>query len=636
MHVVGTAGHVDHGKSTLVEALTGINPDRLKEEREREMTIDLGFAWLELPGVGPVGVVDVPGHRDFIENMLAGVGGIDAALFVVAADEGVMPQTREHLAILDLLQVPAGVVALTKADLVPDPEWLALVDAELAALLAGTVLADAPRVPVSARSGQGLDALRAALAACLESVPARPDRGRPRLPVDRVFTMSGFGTVVTGTLSDGSFALGDEVEVLPRGLPARVRGLQTHRRKLEVAQPGSRVAINLAGVSTDQVRRGDVVARPGVLRATELIDGQLRLLPDAARPLRHGDEVKFFSGAAELVATARLLGGDVLEPGATGWVQLALAAPAALAAGDRFILRTASPAATIGGGRVIDPHPARRHRRLKPELLARLETLSHGSPAERALQALERERVLPAAAVWEAAGLAAAAGRAELAQLAERGALVALAGRPDDPETLLMTRAGWQALAAQLAAAVQAYHQAYPLRPGIPREELKSRLRLAARPFAAALAQAVAEGLVALGGDGASVHRPDFRVALDPEQQRRADAVFAQLARDPVNTPAVKDVTAALGSELYAALLERGDLVQVAPDVVFLGTTYASLVEQLRDAIQSRGQITVAEARDLFKTSRKYALALLEHLDQQGVTVRRGDLRVLRRTAGPS
>ncbi|RMF28066.1 MAG: selenocysteine-specific translation elongation factor, partial [Chloroflexi bacterium] len=350
MRVIGTAGHVDHGKSTLVKALTGIDPDRLREEKERQMTIDLGFAWLTLPGGEPVGIVDVPGHKDFIENMLAGVGGIDAALFVVAADEGVMPQTREHLAILDLLEVKTGVVAITKADLSESPEWLELVMAEVSETLEGTCLEGAPLIPVSAKTGEGLTELLAALEEVLATSEPRRDRGRPRLPVDRVFTISGFGTVVTGTLIDGSFEIGQEVEIQPQGLRARIRGLQTHKRAIEKAVPGSRVAVNLSGVSKEQLWRGSVVTTPGWLRPTLLVDARLRYLEDARHPLRHNAEVKFFSGSTEVMARVRLLSHQELPPGETGWVQLRLAAPVPLVKGDRFIIRRPSPPATIGGG----------------------------------------------------------------------------------------------------------------------------------------------------------------------------------------------------------------------------------------------------------------------------------------------
>ncbi|MCS7039851.1 MAG: selenocysteine-specific translation elongation factor, partial [Caldilineales bacterium] len=315
MKVIATAGHVDHGKSALVEALTGIHPDRLAEEQARGMTIDLGFAWMDLPTGEAVGIVDVPGHIDFIHNMLAGVGGIDAALFVVAADEGVMPQTREHLDILDLLEVERGVVALTKTDLIDDPDWLALVEEEVRDLLAPTRLAAAPIVPVSAHTGAGLDALRQALATVLAAAPPRPDLGRPRLPIDRVFTIAGFGTVVTGTLVDGSLRLGDEVVIVPGGIPARIRGLQTHKKKREVAVPGSRVAVNLTGVRPDQIERGRVLTYPNLLRETLRVDVRLRVLADAPAPLRHNMVVTFHSAAAETAGRLRLLEADELPPG---------------------------------------------------------------------------------------------------------------------------------------------------------------------------------------------------------------------------------------------------------------------------------------------------------------------------------
>ncbi|UCD99574.1 MAG: selenocysteine-specific translation elongation factor, partial [Chloroflexota bacterium] len=277
MHVIGTAGHVDHGKSTLIESMTGINPDRLKEEREREMTIDLGFAWMDLPNGEQIGIVDVPGHRDFIENMLAGVGGIDAALFVIAADEGVMPQTREHLAILDILQINSGVIALTKIDLVNDQDWLDLVEEDIRGVLKGTVLEHSPIVRVSARNGEGLSELLEKLGEVIVGSPPRQDIGRPRLPIDRVFSIAGFGTVVTGTLSDGHFLVGEEVEILPGGIRSRIRGLQTHKQKEEIALPGSRTAINISGVALEDIRRGDVVIHPGDYQPTRRVDVRFRL-----------------------------------------------------------------------------------------------------------------------------------------------------------------------------------------------------------------------------------------------------------------------------------------------------------------------------------------------------------------------
>jgi len=629
MHVVGTAGHVDHGKSTLVEALTGINPDRLREEREREMTIDLGFAWLTLPNGEPVGIVDVPGHRDFIENMLAGVGGIDAALFVVAADEGVMPQTREHLAILDLLKVAGGVVALTKVDLVDDREWLDLVTADVAEVLEGTVLEGAPLVPVSARTGQGLEDLLAALQEVLEQTEPRSDRGRPRLWVDRVFTISGFGTVVTGTLVDGSLEVGREVEVLPRGLKARVRGLQTHKKKIQRAIPGSRVAINLSGVSKSDLARGDLVTVPGWLRPTVLVDVRLDYLADAARPLKHNTRLKFFCGAAEVMARVRLLGRDTLAPGESGWVQLELNQPLPLVRGDRFIVRAPSPPATVGGGVVVDPNPGRKHRRFRPEVIARLETLARGTPAEVLLQALERRGPLQVRDLLEGSGLGEEAPAALEELLAEGEAVVLGGGRQVGGGRLVASRGWWTATTGRMQERLADHHRRYPLRPGMGREALRSALRLDPRTFNGLMARAAAEGLVA--DEGATVRLPGHEIHFTPQQQQAVDDLLARFRRAPYTPPSVKESVAAIGEEVLAVLLARGDLIQVSPDVLFLSATYQEMVRRVREHIQQHGSITLAQARDMFHTSRKYVQALLEYLDEQGVTRRVGDERVLTR-----
>jgi len=622
VHVIATAGHVDHGKSTLVHALTGINPDRLKEEQEREMTIDLGFAWLTLPSGESVGIVDVPGHIDFIENMLAGVGSVDAALLVIAADEGVMPQTREHLAILDLLQVSRGVVALTKRDLV-NADWLELVTADVSAALEGTCLAGAAIVPVSARTGEGLPELKAALDRVLAACPLRPDLGRPRLSVDRVFTIAGFGTVVTGTLVDGSLTLGQEVTILPRGLMARVRGLQTHKQKIEHAVPGSRVAVNLAGVELTDVQRGDTVTTPGWLTPTTLVDARIRLLADAPRPLHHNNQVKFFHGAAETTAQVRLLGDEQLVPGAAGWAQFRLAEPLNLVKGDRFIFRLPSPSITLGGGAVVDPHPPHRHRRFKPQVIARLETLAQGTPAEILLQALNAMNgPVSVAELLKKTGLASDAAAPLLKELIAAGEVLELAGQS------IISRATWSSLSERIIGELRAYHAAYPLRPGMPREELKSRLGLAPRPFNDIIALAAAKGL--LVESAAFIRAPDFSVTFTPDQQRAVDSLLARFRNTPYTTPSVKEAEAAIGADALAVLLEQGKLIRISDEVLFLPQTYAAMVERIRQHIQQNGSITVAQVRDMFNASRKYAVALLEYLDAKGITKRVGDERVLR------
>jgi len=621
-HVIGTAGHVDHGKSTLVMALTGIDPDRLAEEKAREMTIDLGFAWLTLPNGENVGVVDVPGHRDFIENMLAGVGGIDLAVFVIAADEGIMPQTREHLAIIDLLEIPAGVVALTKIDLVTDPDWLELVSADIREALQGTTLQDAPLVPVSARTGEGLDRLIDAIQNALSQQSPRPDRGRPRLPVDRVFTMSGFGTVVTGTLSEGSFAVGDEIEILPAGRRARVRGVQNHKTSVEIAHPGSRIAINLSGIDRDHVQRGDVIALPGLLTGTTLIDVRFRHLADMNRPLRHNAQVKFFSGAAETVAQARLLGDQELAPGAEGWLQLRLETPVALDKGARFILRYPSPAETLGGGTILDPHPAHRWRRFKPDVLDRLETLLVGSPEDLMLHALEGQATTTIADVVAQSDLPINEAARILDNLRSRGDVIAL------PDGWIIARASWARLAERLNSELRAFHQANPLRAGMPREALRSRLGLEQKSFQKITAFAAESGLVS--DEKAIIRLPEHTIRFNPTQEMAIRELRKKLDADSINTPSVSAATDLLGAEALQALIESGEIVQASPEVLFATESYEAMVAQIRAHIRSSGSITVAQARDLFSTSRKYALALLEHLDEVGITVRRGDERVLR------
>jgi len=631
MRVIGTAGHVDHGKSTLVRALSGINPDRLKEEQAREMTIELGFAWMTLPDGEPVGIVDVPGHRDFIENMLAGVGGIDAALFVVAADEGVMPQTREHLAILDILQIPAGIIVLTKCDLVNDPEWLDLVEADVRKAVQGTVLDEVPLVRVSARTGLGLEELKQKLAVVLEQRPARPNLGRPRLPIDRVFTISGFGTVVTGTLMDGGLKLGEEIEILPQGLRGRVRGLQGHKKKEEMAQPGSRTAVNITGINVDQVNRGNVLITPGKYTPSGRLDAWVRLLPDASLSLKHDSEVKLFVLASEVVARLRLLGTDELKPGEEGWLQLELRDPVVAVRGDRFILRRPSPGETLGGGMIVDPHPAGRHKRFDLQVLERLESLRQGSPAEVLYQASLASGPTNVKEIIAQARLSTDQAAAALQELLSNNLLLKLEPGSPDPasELLVVAAARWETETARSLAEVEQFHKTYPFRKGMPREELKSRLKyFPARLFNAALKLWVSEGKLA--EIGALVLLPGFKPRFNPQQQTQVDRLLARLAQNPYATPSVKECLAEVGEEMYNALLDQGFLAQVSPEVVFRKQDYETMVHSVQEVIQKNDSITAAEFRDRFNTSRKYALALLEHLDQIGVTIREGDFRKLK------
>jgi selenocysteine-specific elongation factor len=630
MRVLGTAGHVDHGKSTLIAALTGTHPDRLKEERAREMTIDLGFASLQLPGGETVGIVDVPGHRDFIENMLAGVGGIDAALFVVAADEGVMPQTREHLNILDLLQVQGGVIVLTKIDLADDPEWLEMVELDVRQAVQGTVLADSPLVRVSARTRAGLPELLERLEAVLADRPPRPDLGRPRLPVDRIFTMPGFGTVVTGTLTDGHFQVGQEVEILPEGLRGRIRGLQTHNHKVEMAVPGSRTAMNITGVDVAQIPRGSVIALPGRYSAAHWLDVSFRLLPDASGPLKHSSEVKLFLGTAEVLARARLLGDEELAPGQTGWLQLELRDAVVALRGDRYILRRPSPGETLGGGVVVDPRPRARHKRFSDEVLAGLHALQEGTPDEVLFEASTALGPAPLRGIVQRARLDPEQAQGALETLLAAGSLVLLETGKAVPEAdlLAVARPQWESLSARAIEILETYHRSYPLRRGIAREELKSRLKLTPR-VSNALVHTLA-GEQKLVEAGTLLYRPEFQVRFTAEQQQAVRRCLEGFAQTPFAPPTVKEVQAQLGEEVYTALVESGQLKPVSAEVVFRSEDYEQMVRGVRELIGLDGSITLAEVRDRFDTTRKYAQALLEHLDQTGVTVREGDVRKLR------
>lgn len=619
MYVVGTAGHVDHGKSTLIRALTGIDPDRLREEKERGMTIDLGFAWLRLPGGREVSIVDVPGHERFIKNMLAGVGGIDVAMLVVAADEGVMPQTREHLAILDLLRIKAGVVALTKKDLVEN-DWLELVQADVAEAMKGTVLENAPLVPVSATTGEGLQDLLGTLDAMLAATPEKRDIGRPRLPIDRVFTIAGFGTIVTGTLVDGKLTVGQEVEIQPRGLKSRIRNLQTHKHKVDFAVPGSRVAVNLTGLAIEDLRRGDVVTSPRWLVSTSAVDVQLTVLADADKPLAHGATISFHTGSAEVEGRVSLLDREAVEPGESGWAQMRLAAPVALVKGDYFIVRT--PNATVGGGEVVDAHP-RRHRRFQAATVQSLADLQRGSPEELVLRAASGAVPLEVDALARQSGLTQEAARRVVEELTARQSLLGFGG-------FYIALSGWELIGQQVAEVLTAYHRQYPLRRGIPKEELKSRLGYSTRLANLTLERLAQEEVVA--DDGLSVRLPGHEITFSPQQAERIERLFRLLNQNRYAPPSPAELQQQLGlePEVLDALVDLGRLRKPSESVALPTEVYDEMVSTIVDRLRKQGKITVAEVRDLFGTSRKYALAILEHMDEQKVTRRVGDERVLR------
>jgi len=610
-YVVGTAGHIDHGKSTLIQALTGIDPDRLEEEKRRGMTIDLGFAYLTLSSGRLVGIVDVPGHARFIRNMLAGVHGLDAVLLVVAADEGVMPQTVEHLEIVDLLDIHRGLAVVTKVDLV-EPDWLELVTAEVSETLSRTSLRDVEILPVSAVTGQGLEELKLRLDALLAATPAREDRKRPRLPIDRVFTISGFGTVVTGTLVDGSLKVGEEVELRPSDRRVRIRGLEQHNRRVEVAEPGSRVAANLVGVEKEDLHRGEVLARVGTMTATRRADASVRVLRDSPRPLRHGAQLLVHTGTAEVGARAIVLAADQIEPGHSGWIQLYMARAIAVAAGDRFVLRLPTPSATIAGGTFADVNP-RRHPRHDERVWESLERRAGGDVLQEELRKYPRGITVQALLK---------------ATLAEGADVSGLDARRTG-EWLFAPEA-WAAISRRAGQALGEYHRAHPLRAGMPREELKSRLGLAPAAFGAAVAELARDGtLVEHGGELAL---PAHRVEIDPTAGGPAGRLLELLAAQPFAPPSLPEAMREAGAsgEVIHALARSGDLVRLSEDVAFTRAAFEAALDLVRETVKADGAVTVATLRDRMGASRRPVLALLEYLDARRITRRVGDQRVLR------
>ena len=624
MFVIGTAGHVDHGKSALVRSLSGIDPDRLQEEKDRGMTIDLGFAWLQLPGGTEVSIVDVPGHERFIKNMLAGVGGIDLALLVVAADEGVMPQTREHLAILDLLGVQRGVLVVTKSDLV-DAEWLELVKADVEDVVRGTTLQGSPLVTCSAVTRDGLAELIEVVEERLSQTAPKRDLGRPRLPIDRVFTVAGFGTVVTGTLIDGVMSLGQDVEVVPAltgghltSLRSRVRGVQTHRSKVEQAQPGTRTALNLAGLEPEQLWRGQVVTTPGWLEPSLAVDVRLRTLESLPRPLRHNLHLTFHSMACEAPARLRLLELDELFPGEETWAQLRLYKPLALLKGDRFIIRDAND--TLGGGTIVETQ-ARRHPRRRETVIAALQRQQSGDPAEAVYAAIAANEPSEVKAALARTDVEPAVAAAAVKRLEAEKRIVLLG---EGAGAMAYTSTGFERLHLASTAAVSSFVKERPLRRGLGKEELRNRLNLPPRLFTLVLEALLARG--DLVDTGNAVAPSGWSPSLSPSQQSAVDAYLASLRAEPFTPPTDKRPP----EELVAYLVESGAVVDAGNGTVFTSEAFEEMTQLVVAALRSKETISLGEVRDLLSSSRRYVQPFLEELDRRRVTMRRGDERLLR------
>ena len=621
MYVIGTAGHVDHGKSTLVKALTDIDPDRFPEEKAREMTIDLGFAWMTLPSGREVSIVDVPGHERFIKNMLAGVGAIDLALLIVAADESVMPQTREHLAILDILQITRGLVVITKTDLV-DEEMVELVKAEIEDTLEGTSFEGCPMVGVSAYTGDGMDELKATTDGILDETNTREDLGRPRLPIDRCFTISGFGTVVTGTLIDGTLTVGQEVELAGSGQKARVRGLQSHKTKVDATDPGVRLAVNLSGLSKDEVERGEILTIPGWLKPTYRLDARLRMAKNAPNSLKHNQGVTFHLFTSESSARVRLLDAERLTAGEEGWVQLLLTEPLPVVKGDFFVIRSAED--TLGGGQIVDPNPRRRYKRFDDDVIERMMTLDQGTGGDIIISVAEQWGPCDMTTLSQRTNLPREEVSARVAQLAGEGHLITLGDFGTDGDAVVYSAQGWNILKSRVASALQLYHTQYPLRQGVPAQEIRSRLDLSQPVYQRALVRLVEERIVV--DERQSLRLPDHEITLTPKMEEEALAYLNSLQKNPYSPSG--DVK--ISSELLGVLIDQGKVIRVAEGIIFDATAYQTMTHKIVEHLKAQGNITVAEARTMFDSSRKYILPLMEHLDQQQITRRNGDERVLR------
>ena len=623
--IIGTAGHVDHGKTTLIKALSGIDTDRLIEEKKRGITIELGFAHIPNDAGYNIGVIDVPGHEKFIKHMLAGIGGIDFVLFVVAADEGIMPQTREHFEILNSLGIDDGIIAVTKTDMV-DEEWLEMLLEEVDEYFKGSFLEGKPVIPVSAATGEGIEELKAEIIAkCDRDNKRREEKELFRLPVDRVFTMQGFGTVVTGTLMDGNVRVGDNVMIYPEGTKAKVRGIQTYGKDTDIAVAGQRTAINLSGVTKDDIDRGDIVAYPGAVTVTSMIDAEISIFSSTDRVVLNNSRVHLYCGSDEVLCKVILLDRDALSAGETAYAQLRLEEPAAVRRGDRFIIRFYSPIITVGGGRIIDALPA-KHKRNKPEILAGMDVLSGGSISEIIYaKACERRFVRQQELASELGLLPHEMDSAASGGIAD-GTLVIL---PDDT---IVSDSKFAHLSEDISNIINAYHADNPLADGIPRQELLSRLK--ARWFTDddKLVQAVLKYLLGQGfieDRGKSIAISGFSIEYTDEQKALKEKIAAMYSDAGIEMIKNDEVFALYkDGRIVRAILEdlesEGAIYKVNPSYYIDTPAWEKTVLAARSF---EGCFTLAEYRDRLGTSRKYAAELLPAMDKAGITVFNGETR---------
>lgn len=630
--ILGTAGHIDHGKTSLIKALTGIDTDRLKEEKQRGITIELGFAHFELPGGQVIGIVDVPGHEKFVKNMVAGATGIDLVALVIAADEGVMPQTKEHLEICQLLDIRHGLVILTKIDMV-EADWMELVREDVREYLSGTFLADAPVVEVSSVTGRGLPELTRTLDALAAEVPEKDIGHIFRVPVDRVFTMKGFGTVITGTSISGRIQTGDEITIYPQGLNAKIRGLQVHNREVDRVRAGLRTAVNLQGVEKAVIRRGDVLATKEALRVTYMVDVRLDLLDSAPRKLKNRARVRFHSGTSEIMARVVLLDREELMPGESCFAQVRLDEPTAVLKDDRFVIRSYSPVRTIGGGVVLNALPGRKKKRYSNAVMSQMNVLHTGGLSE----LIE---------LFVSLGRFEGIAQGELPFLTNTGrkkldeALRSLMARKrvarfDKERGVLIHSDFLERAKTEILETLSRYHQDHPLKTGLLKEELRSRTAGSGNPklFNYLMNQLAQEGLIAQEKE--IVRLADHRVTLAQDQEkirRKLEKIYRDSGLQPPYVKEWKDMfPGETGSEVLEVMTREGVLKKVTEELYFHGDAIQRLEAGLKDFLQKNGEITTPQFKDLTGVSRKYAIPLIEYFDRNQLTVRVGDSRVLRK-----
>lgn len=631
--ILGTAGHIDHGKTSLIKAVTGVNTDRLKEEKLRGITIELGFASLDLPGGHKLGIVDVPGHEKFVKNMVAGATGIDIVAMVIAADEGIMPQTREHMEICTLLDVRHGLVVLTKVDLV-DEEWLEMVRDEIADFTRNTFLENTPVIPVSSTTGQGLSEFVDALEKMSEKVTPRTASGLFRLPVDRVFSMKGFGTVITGTLISGKVGVGDQIMIYPSGITSKIRGIQVHGNSVESAQAGMRTAINFQGLDREMVLRGDMIAAPGTLAPSHMVDVTLNYLNSNPKKLKNRTRVRFHSGTSEIMGIVVLLDRDELSPGETALVQIRLESPVSLIRDDRYVLRSYSPVRTIGGGRIINPIPI-KHKPNKPEVIDHLTALTSDNSEQVVQELIETAGFLGIR--HQHLRIMVNMPEKQLDQLLQAMMSQRHIIRIDKDTNTLLHQNVFARIQQTMQACISDYHQTYPLKPGIPKEELKSKLppTIGGKTFLIALQDLAKAGTIIVEED--IVFMADHKVTLAVDQEDLKKKIISAYLDGRLSPPYFREICEKLDApeqtakEVLSLLIKEGLLVKIKEDLYYHRQHLDQLKDQLVQFLITNEEITTPQFKDMTGASRKYVIPLIEYFDSTQLTIRIGDIRKLRR-----